>query len=193
MGPKRERALSAEGQSLYRELGVEKGASPAQIRAAYRRLALQHHPDKNAGSAAATARFQALSRAHAVLSDARSRRLYDRYGSEGLRVAAQFGEENAALYFALASPAGRALLLLCGLLTGCWCGCCCCCGCCCHCCCRCCGAWTPTPPEGEPAPAPAPSPQDLEAELRAEAEGAPPSHCPTVSRQPAGTAPPAPL
>ncbi|XP_066483599.1 dnaJ homolog subfamily C member 5-like [Tiliqua scincoides] len=163
MGPKRERSLSRSGQSLYGVLGVEKGASAAQIRAAYRRQALRHHPDKNAGSAAAAERFKELNAAHAVLSDPRRRRLYDRYGSEGLRVAADFGEENVPLYFALASPCARAALLLCGLLTGCWCGCCFCCGCCCGCCCRCCGAWKPAPPAPPPAP-PAPSPQELEAE-----------------------------
>lgn len=177
MGPRRARSLSAEGQSLYRELGVARGASPAEIRAAYRRLALQHHPDKHAGSAAATARFQALNRAHAVLSDPRQRRLYDRHGSRGLRAAAGLGPGGAALLCALASPAGRALLLLCALLTG---GCCafgCCCGCCCDCCCHgCCGA---CPPRGAPA----------EPEER---EGGAPSHCPPVSRQPAGSAAPEP-
>ena len=65
---------------LYAVLGVSSAASADELRAAYRRLALEWHPDKHPGSAAATARFQAVAAAYAVLGDPRLRRDYDAFG-----------------------------------------------------------------------------------------------------------------
>ena len=62
----------------YAALGLDRGCTLAQIRAAYRALAKQHHPDLNPNSAAALARTQALNAAHATLSDAGLRAAYDR-------------------------------------------------------------------------------------------------------------------
>jgi len=64
-------------KDYYQVLGVDKGASPKEISAAYRRLAKQHHPDNNPGDAAAEARFKDISEANAVLSDPEQRKQYD--------------------------------------------------------------------------------------------------------------------
>ena len=59
-----------DGQSLYEALGVERNASPADLRRAYLKLAASLHPDKNLGDAAATGRFQTLQKIYAILGDA---------------------------------------------------------------------------------------------------------------------------
>ncbi len=62
----------------YATLGLDRRCTLAQIRAAYRLLAKQHHPDVNPGSADAVARAQELNAAHEILSDPARRRAYDR-------------------------------------------------------------------------------------------------------------------
>ncbi|KAF9628944.1 putative rta1 domain protein [Lasiodiplodia theobromae] len=66
---------------FYEILGVDRGASEAQIKKAYRKLALVHHPDKHSGGGAAKAeahrRFQAINEANETLSDARKKHAYD--------------------------------------------------------------------------------------------------------------------
>lgn len=64
----------------YEVLGVGRGATPDEIKAAFRRLAQEHHPDRNAGDADAAERFKAINAAYQVLSDPQRRRLYDRFG-----------------------------------------------------------------------------------------------------------------
>ncbi|MER7011912.1 DnaJ domain-containing protein [Saccharopolyspora sp. NPDC000359] len=73
------RPRTAVPRDHYAVLGLRRDARPGEITAAYRRLALRHHPDRvdSAGRAAATARFQAINEAHEVLSDPRRRRIYD--------------------------------------------------------------------------------------------------------------------
>ena len=63
---------------LYKLLGVEKRATPEEIKKAYRKLARQNHPDRNPGDAKAEARFKEISGAYDVLSDADKRKQYDR-------------------------------------------------------------------------------------------------------------------
>jgi curved DNA-binding protein len=70
---------------LYKELGVSKGASPDEIKKAYKKLAGQLHPDRNPGDQKVEARFKAVNRAYQVLSDADKRKLYDEFGEESLR------------------------------------------------------------------------------------------------------------
>jgi molecular chaperone DnaJ len=65
----------------YRVLGVERGASEAEIKAAYRSLARRHHPDVSEDKTAAEARFKEINEAYEVLSDPQKREMYDRYGS----------------------------------------------------------------------------------------------------------------
>ncbi len=62
----------------YATLGLQRGATETEIRAAYRALTKRHHPDVNPGSAEAVARTQALNAAHEVLSDPARRMAYDR-------------------------------------------------------------------------------------------------------------------
>jgi len=76
-------ALAAE--DYYKVLGVSRSASPAQIKRAYRKLAVELHPDKNGGDPDATAKFTSVTNAYEVLSDADKRNIYDKYGEEGLK------------------------------------------------------------------------------------------------------------
>jgi len=68
----------------YEVLGVERGASEAELKSAYRKLALKHHPDRNQGSKDAEEQFKAAAEAYAVLSDPQKRAAYDRFGHAGL-------------------------------------------------------------------------------------------------------------
>lgn len=65
----------------YEVLGVDPSATPAEIKAAFRRLAVQHHPDRNPGDPDAHARFKEVNLAHQILSDPNKRAAYDRYGA----------------------------------------------------------------------------------------------------------------
>uniref|UniRef100_A0A672KEN4 DnaJ homolog subfamily C member 5B n=1 Tax=Sinocyclocheilus grahami TaxID=75366 RepID=A0A672KEN4_SINGR len=67
------------------------------------KLALKYHPDKNPENPDATDKFKELNNAHAVLSDITKRNIYDKYGSLGLYVSQQFGEENVNTYFMLSN------------------------------------------------------------------------------------------
>ena len=65
----------------YAVLGIERGASEADVKRAYRSLARQHHPDVAEDKAAAETKFKEINEAYEVLSDPEKRRMYDRYGS----------------------------------------------------------------------------------------------------------------
>ena len=67
----------------YTTLGVARSADAAQLKAAYRRLALQYHPDRNPGDKAAEERFKEISEAYATLRDPELRARFDRYGQVG--------------------------------------------------------------------------------------------------------------
>jgi molecular chaperone DnaJ len=69
----------------YDTLGLQKGASDSEVKRAYRKLALQYHPDKNPDDPEAEKRFKEISEAYEVLSDADKRKLYDQYGHDGLK------------------------------------------------------------------------------------------------------------
>lgn len=71
-------------RDYYEVLGVNKNASETEIKKAYRRMALQYHPDKNPGDKEAEETFKALSEAYAVLSDGQKRATYDQFGHAGL-------------------------------------------------------------------------------------------------------------
>jgi molecular chaperone DnaJ len=64
----------------YETLGVPKGATPDDIKRAYRKLAMQYHPDRNPGDAVAEQKFKDLSHAYDILKDDQKRAAYDRYG-----------------------------------------------------------------------------------------------------------------
>jgi molecular chaperone DnaJ len=85
----------------YELLEVEKGCDDAGLKAAYRKLAMRWHPDRNPGDQAAETRFKAIGEAYAVLSDPQKRAAYDRYGHAAFR---QAGGGGGASPFADASP-----------------------------------------------------------------------------------------
>lgn len=122
--------MSTAGDSLYKVLGLEKGASPEEIKKAYRKLALRHHPDKNPDNPEAAEKFKEINNANTILSDENKRRIYDEYGSMGLYVADQFGEDSVKYYFLMSKCWFKTLVICCSIFT------CCCCFCC---CCFCCG------------------------------------------------------
>ena len=72
----------------YKRLGVAKDADADTIKKAYRKLALEFHPDRNQGSKEAEERFKEVTEAYEVLKDEDKRSAYDRFGHEGLRGAA---------------------------------------------------------------------------------------------------------
>jgi molecular chaperone DnaJ len=68
----------------YEILGVSREATDPQIKSAYRKLALQYHPDRNPGDKQAEERFKEAAEAYAILADAEKRQLYDRFGHAGV-------------------------------------------------------------------------------------------------------------
>lgn len=70
------------GKDYYKVLGIAKGASEDEIKKAYRKQALRYHPDKNK-SPGAEDKFKEIAEAYDVLSDAKKRDIYDRFGEEG--------------------------------------------------------------------------------------------------------------
>jgi molecular chaperone DnaJ len=75
--------MATQAKDYYEVLGVPRNATKDQIKEAYRKLALQFHPDRNK-SGDAEARFKEISEAYAVLSDSEKRKEYDNYGREGV-------------------------------------------------------------------------------------------------------------
>ncbi|MBI3652407.1 MAG: DnaJ domain-containing protein [Acidobacteria bacterium] len=73
--------MAVKFKDYYEVLGVARNASEEEIRAAYRKLARQHHPDVNQGNAAAEEKFKELNEANEVLSDPEKRRKYDQLGA----------------------------------------------------------------------------------------------------------------
>ena len=71
-------------QDYYEVLNVNRNASAAEIKAAYRKSALKYHPDRNPGDKEAEEKFKAASEAYEVLSDENKKQIYDRFGHQGL-------------------------------------------------------------------------------------------------------------
>lgn len=71
-------------EDYYSILGVARNATEAEIKSAYRKLAMKYHPDRNPGDKAAEARFRKINGAYQVLSDPKKREVYDRFGEAGL-------------------------------------------------------------------------------------------------------------
>src|SRR5690606_28026989 len=67
-------------QDYYSLLGVERGCSQEELKKAYRRLAMQYHPDRNPGDKSAEQKFKDINEAYDVLKDEQKRAAYDRYG-----------------------------------------------------------------------------------------------------------------
>ncbi len=69
-------------KDFYKILGIAKNASSEDIKKAYRKMALQYHPDKNKGDKIAEEKFKAVNEANSVLIDPEKRKLYDQYGDQ---------------------------------------------------------------------------------------------------------------
>jgi molecular chaperone DnaJ len=78
-------------RDYYEVLGVSKGASTDEIKKAYRKVAMQYHPDRNPGDKAAEEKFKEAAEAYEVLSDADKKAQYDRYGHAGVSGAGRGG------------------------------------------------------------------------------------------------------
>ena len=70
-------------QDLYKILGVERNASEADIKKAYRKLAMKYHPDKNPGDKASEQKFKDINKAYEILKDAKKRNQYNNFGNSG--------------------------------------------------------------------------------------------------------------
>ena len=71
-------------RDYYEILGVERTVDAVVLKSAYRKLAMEHHPDRNGGSEESVARFKEISEAYTVLSDEQKRAAYDRFGHAGV-------------------------------------------------------------------------------------------------------------
>lgn len=78
-------------RDYYEVLGVAKNASEAELKKAYRRMAMKHHPDRNTGDKEAENKFKEAKEAYEVLSDARKRAAYDQFGHAGVDSGAGMG------------------------------------------------------------------------------------------------------
>src|SRR5207237_9029906 len=83
-------------RDYYEILGVSQTATDAEIKTAYRKLAVKHHPDKNPGDHTAEEKFKEAAEAYSVLSDAQKRAAYDRFGHSGVGAGAGFGGAGGA-------------------------------------------------------------------------------------------------
>ncbi len=77
--------MAPQTKDYYQILGLRQDATADEIKRAYRKLALKHHPDRNPGDEDAEEAFKEIAEAYEVLSDPDKRKIYDRYGYEGVR------------------------------------------------------------------------------------------------------------
>jgi len=82
-------------RDYYEILGVTRTATEIEIKKAYRKLAIKHHPDKNPDNAEAEEKFKEAAEAYSVLSDSEKRAAYDRFGHAGVGSGAGFGAGGA--------------------------------------------------------------------------------------------------
>ena len=81
----------ADKRDYYEVLGLQKGASEADIKKAFRKMALKYHPDKNPGDKTAEEKFKEVNEAYSILSDPEKKKLYDQFGHAGVDPNAGFG------------------------------------------------------------------------------------------------------
>ena len=81
----------AEKRDYYEVLGVSKTASDAEIKAAYKKMAIKYHPDRNPGNKEAEEKFKEAAEAYDVLRDPEKRQRYDQFGFAGMNGQGGFG------------------------------------------------------------------------------------------------------
>jgi DnaJ-class molecular chaperone len=91
-------------EDYYQLLGVQRSASPDEIKKAYRRLARKYHPDVNPNNKSAEETFKKLSQAFEVLSDPKKRKLYDEFGEDAAKLG--FDEKKAEAFRAYRAAPG---------------------------------------------------------------------------------------
>src|SRR2546423_7651357 len=82
-------------RDFYTVLGVNRDASDEDIKKAYRKLAMKHHPDRNPDDKTSEEKFKEAKAAYEILSDAKKRAAYDQFGHAGVDAAAGFGGAGA--------------------------------------------------------------------------------------------------
>ncbi|MEO7030482.1 MAG: DnaJ domain-containing protein, partial [Acidobacteriaceae bacterium] len=87
-------ATATMKMDYYEVLGVERTVGDGELKAAYRKLAMEFHPDRNPNNPEAEERFKLCSEAYQVLSDADKRAAYDRFGHAGVSGAGGFSGGN---------------------------------------------------------------------------------------------------
>jgi len=90
--------MTSGGNDYYAILGVSPEASAEEIKRAFRKLALETHPDRNPGDPAAEERFKKINEAYGVLSDPQKRAEYDRYRSLGFQAGGTYGPSGGFAY-----------------------------------------------------------------------------------------------
>src|SRR5439155_5115614 len=90
-GKKRKKYILNGKRDYYEVLNVSRTATDQEIKSAYRKLALQYHPDRNPENQEAEEKFKEAAEAYSVLSDAQKRAKYDRFGHAGVGGASGFG------------------------------------------------------------------------------------------------------
>lgn len=83
--------MSDKKRDYYETLGLKKGASDEEIKKAFRKKAMEYHPDRNPGDNAAEAKFKEVNEAYGILSDSQKKDKYDRFGHAGVDPSAGFG------------------------------------------------------------------------------------------------------
>jgi len=91
-------ASTASSSDYYKTLGVDRGASKADIKKKYYQLAKKLHPDANTDDPKAADKFSAVQEAYEVLSDESKRSAYDQYGKEGVDMADQGFDRTCPSY-----------------------------------------------------------------------------------------------
>jgi molecular chaperone DnaJ len=87
----------AEKRDYYEVLGVSKSATPEELKKAYRKLALQYHPDRNPGDKEAEEKFKEAAEAYEVLSNPEKRQRYDQFGFAGMGGASGYGGQGMSM------------------------------------------------------------------------------------------------
>ena len=81
----------ADKRDFYEVLGIKKGATEDEIKKAFRKKAMEYHPDKNPGDKKAEEHFKEVNEAYGILSDAKKKEMYDRFGHAGVDPNSGFG------------------------------------------------------------------------------------------------------